>query len=222
VGTGSRFLALCAVLTGIAALSAPVAYVLWPRWPEPIAVDAPSMPIIIGGVTFNVPPAAIRVAMQRRPGTQSRIDLIFVWPSLAPPDPAVKGTPAAPINLNDRIFITIAGADSTLPPIERLKTIYPRYTTVGHTSDQDGLKVQGFRANTPYQGEDLVYDPASPARFLLRCTRNAGATPGMCLHERRLGTADVTVRFPRDWLNDWPNVAAGIDKLIFSMRPTEN
>ena len=114
--------------------SAPIAYILWPRWPEPVAVDAPSMPIIVGGVTFNVPPAAIRVPMQRRPGTQPRLDLVFVWPSLAPPDPTVKGTPAAPLNVNDRIFVTVIGADSTLPPIERLKTIYPRYITIGHTA----------------------------------------------------------------------------------------
>ena len=82
--------------------------------------------------------------------------------------------------------------------------------------------MQGFRANTPYQGEELIYDPAVPARFLLRCTRNVGATPGMCLHERRLGTADATVRFPRDWLKDWRDVANGIDRLIFSLRPAES
>jgi hypothetical protein len=27
------------------------------------------------------------------------------------------------------------------------------------------------------------------------------------------------VRFPRDWLNDWRNVAQGIDKLIANLRP---
>lgn len=219
-GIGGRLLLLLAVLTGLAVASAPIAYLLWPRWPEPVALDAPSLPIIVGGVTFNVPPAAIRVAMQRRPGTQSRIDLMFVWPSLSPPDPALKGTPAAPINVNDRIFVTVAGADSTLPPVERLKEIYPRYTKGEPVTARDGLKVQNFRTGTPYQGEELIYDPAAPARFVLRCTRKAGATPGMCLHERRLSTADVTVRFPRDWLDDWRGVADGIDRLIASLKPT--
>jgi len=41
----------------------------------------------------------------------------------------------------------------------------------------------------------------------------------MCLHERRIKTADVTVRFPRDWLTDWRSVASGIDKLLGSLRP---
>ena len=38
-----------------------VAYVLWPRWPDaPVALDAPSVPIVISGTVFNIEPAAIR------------------------------------------------------------------------------------------------------------------------------------------------------------------
>src|SRR5262249_14292589 len=62
-----------------------VASVLWPRWPQ-VAVDAPALPITIAGVAFNVPPAAMRVPVQRRPGAHERVDLAFLWPSLAPPD----------------------------------------------------------------------------------------------------------------------------------------
>src|SRR5262245_1804821 len=65
-----------------------VAYVLWPRWPAPpIAADAPALPVTIGGTLFNVPPAALRLPVQRRAGAHERIDLAFLWPSLAPPDP---------------------------------------------------------------------------------------------------------------------------------------
>ncbi len=105
-------------------------------------------------------------------------------------------------------------ADSTLPPIERLKTIYPRYAEAAPIVGADGLSLQGFRDGSPYQGEDLIYDPAAPERFLLRCTRQIGSTPAMCLHERRIGGADMTVRFPRAWLGDWRAVADGIDRLI--------
>ena len=63
-----------------------VAYVLWPRWPEaPVALDAPSLPIVVAGVAFNIEPAAIRVAVQRRPGAQERVDLAYLWPSLSRP-----------------------------------------------------------------------------------------------------------------------------------------
>ena len=74
-----------------------VAYVLWPRWPDaPVALDAPSLPIVISGVTFNIEPAAIRMNVQRRPGTHERVDLSYLWPSLLPPDPAIKPTVGAP------------------------------------------------------------------------------------------------------------------------------
>ena len=36
---------------------------------------------------------------------------------------------------------------------------------------------------------------------------------------RRIGEADVTVRFLRDWLGDWRPVAANIERLIVKLRP---
>jgi hypothetical protein len=62
-----------------------------------------------------------------------------------------------------------------------------------------------------------------PERFLLRCTRDgSGPTPGTCLHERRIGNADVTVRFPRAWLEDWNSVADGIDRLVSRLQSHVN
>jgi hypothetical protein len=206
-----------------------IVYVLWPRWPGvPVALDAPELPITIGGVAFNVPPAAIRVPVQRRPGAHDRIDLAFMWPSLKPADTAPK--PAAPEALPppgttltlDRIFITIAGAGDAMAPAERLRAIYPRYASMEPVSGPTGLAVLAFREGTPYQGEDLIYDATTPENFLVRCTRNgAGATPGTCLYERRIEeAADIVVRFPRDWLEDWQLVAGNIDRLIGDLRPT--
>ncbi|MEI9805048.1 MAG: hypothetical protein WDN48_12010 [Pseudolabrys sp.] len=91
---------LFAAVTLIAA--AYVAYVLWPRWPEaPVALDTPSLPVIVGGETFNIEPAAIRQSVQRRPGTQERVDLSYLWPSLRPPDPARKPTVGDPVDPNE-------------------------------------------------------------------------------------------------------------------------
>jgi hypothetical protein len=219
------------VLVLIALMLAGVAYivyVLWPRWPGvPVALDAPELPITISGVAFDVPPAAIRMPVQRRPGAHERIDLAFMWPSLRPADMAPKpGTPethsasSPPLTL-DRIFITIAGAGDAMAPAERLRTIYPRYAAAEPISGPTGLAVLAFREGTPYQGEDLIYDAATPESFLVRCSRNgAGSTPGTCLYERRIEeAADIVVRFPRDWLEDWQTVAASIDRLIGGLRP---
>src|SRR5262245_43238662 len=92
-----------------------IGYVLWPRWPgPPVGLDAPALPITVGGVTFNVPPAAVRVPVQRRPGTQERVDLAFMWPTLEPPvtnpksAPPAAGTEPVKAPTIERIFVTIA------------------------------------------------------------------------------------------------------------------
>jgi hypothetical protein len=213
-----RVVVALSILAAMGLAGAPIAYMLWPQ-PRPVAPDAPSLPITVGGVAFNVPPAAIRFKMQRRAGPQARVDLVFLWPSLEPPSPHAALSPADAPKVTERIFLTIAGSDGTLPPVERLKAIYPRYVVAGPAVNMGGLQVRPFRSGTPYQGEDLIYDAATPERFLMRCTQSFAATPGMCLHERRLGTADVTLRFPRDWLTDWRATANGIDRLIAGLRP---
>jgi hypothetical protein len=198
-----------------------VAYVLWPRWPEaPVALNAPSLPIVVSGVNFNIEPAAIRVAIERRPGTQERVDLAYLWPSLMPPDPAAKPTVGAPVDPNKRLFVTIAAGDTTLPLAERMQEIYPRYLVPEPAAGPDGLTLRGFRDGTPYQGEELVFESSAPEHFLARCALKGVVNSGNCLLERRIGNADITFRFPRDWLNDWRSVAAGIDKLLTRLHPS--
>jgi hypothetical protein len=209
---------LFAAVTVTAALY--VAYVLWPRWPEaPVSLDAPSLPVIVAGTFFNIEPAAIRQAIQRKPGTQERIDLAYLWPSLLPPDPARKPTVGEPVDPNERLFVTIQTSDGTLPLMDRVKTIYPRYLVAEPVAGPEGLTVRGFRNDTPYRDEELVFEQAAPEHFLARCARKGVINSGSCLLERRIGNADITVRFPRDWLGDWQTVAAGIDRLIARLHP---
>lgn len=217
-----RMLAFAGVAAFAICAVAYVSYVLWPRWPDvQVSLDAPALPITISDVTFNVPPAAIRVAVQRRTGIQDRIDLVFLWPSLTPPDPAAKPVPgAAAASPLDRIFVTIAASDGALAPVERRRIIYPRYTVREAQPGPPGLAVLVFRSGTPYQGEDLVYDAAGPEGFFVRCTRDNGPTPGTCLRELRIGGADVTVRFPRAWLEEWRAVAQAIDRVVAGLQPT--
>lgn len=197
-----------------------VAYVLWPRWPgPPVSQDAPAIPIVIAGVVFNVEPAAMRMPVQRRPGAHERVDLSYLWPSLSPPDPALKATPDNPINPNERLFVTIASGEATLPALERVKTIYPRYLAANPAAGPSGLTLRAFRDTTPYQGEDLIFDAGAPERFLARCTRQGVGNSGTCLYELRIGNADMTLRFPRDWLDDAPALLNGLDRLIARLHP---
>jgi hypothetical protein len=219
--SGGMLLALLVAAVLIALAGTYVVSVLWPRWPGAAsAPDAPSLPITVSGVLFNVPPAALRVPIQRRAGPQERIDLAFMWPSLSPPDPAARPSPSEDPQPFDRLFVTIAGADGTIAPATRFKEIYPRYLGDGPYKGPDGLAVSLFRDGSPYQGEDLFFDTTAPERFAVRCTRPVTPpVPGMCLFERRLGGADVTVRFPRDWLADWRGLLTGIDRLLTQLHP---
>jgi hypothetical protein len=212
------------VLIAVTAMAAIyVAYVLWPRWPEThVALDAPSLPIVVAGVQFNIEPAAIRQAVQRRPGTQERIDLAYLWPSLKPPDPALKSIDGVPVNPNERLFATLQTGDGTLPLMERVQTIYPRYMVPQPQPGPEGLTLRGFRDDTPYKGEELVFESQAPEHFLARCSLKGVHSSGGCLLERRIGDANITFRFPRDWLNDWRTLARGIDELMARLHPQGN
>ena len=217
------------VVAGVAFVS----YVLWPTWPSSTAaLDAPALPVTVAGVLFDVPPAAFREAVQRHPGQHERVDLAFDWPELTPPKPDEKpaGKPAlnadnavaaATASERKRLFVVIAGLGAVLPPLERLRTIYPRYVEAQATAGPDGLAILTFRSGTPYDGEDLVYFGADPEQFFARCTRAVGSVPGTCLSERLLGTAEVTLRFPRDWLTDWRSTATGLDRLVAQLHPQD-
>jgi len=205
------------VLLAGAALAAAcfVAYVLWPRWPEaPVAENAPPIPIVIAGVTFNIRPAAIRRAVQRHPGEQARVDLVYLWPSLNPPDPAAKPAVHKRINPEQRLFVSIESGDDTLQLMQRVQEVYPHFLVAQPTAGPPGLTLRAFRNGTPYQGEELVFESAQPTHFLARCTRHGVMNDGNCLLERRIGEADVTFRFPRTWLDDWQHVGKGIDTLM--------
>jgi hypothetical protein len=209
------------VLLAVGALAASyIGYVLWPRWPGgPVTLQSSALPVVVGGTMFNVEPAAIRQPVQRKAGTQERIDLSYMWPSLVPPDPAAKPDIAAPADPNERIFFTIADGREALAPLERVKTIYPRYLAVTTSTTAEGLTLRAFGDATPYKGEDLIYAETAPDDFTARCSRSGIGNSGMCLLQRRIGEADITVRFPRDWLADWKKVLYGIDRVLARLHP---
>ena len=46
-----------------------------------------------------------------------------------------------------------------------------------------------------------------------------GPVRGTCIHERSLDAAEITLRFPREWLEDWRGLAAGFDRLLAQLHP---
>jgi hypothetical protein len=221
----NRLAALAIAAAILALVAACVSYLLWPTWPKSqVSLDAPTVPVTVAGVLFNVPPAAIRIKVQRQPGAHERMDLVFLWPSLTPPSAdaladitlpsAEDGEPPPMPRIGDRLFVTIAGLGAVLPPLTRLRTIYPRYIEAQATSGPGGLAIVAFRNGTPYEGEDLIYVAETPEQFFALCSRPTRGLPGTCTQERSLDATVMTLRFSREWLADWRNTAAGFDRLV--------
>jgi hypothetical protein len=223
-----------------------VAFALWPTWPGAATpLEAPAIPTTVAGVLFDVPPAAIRNAVQRHTGPNDRLDLAFMWPSLLPPtsDPttfdartpdaktseamtsaqaADAGDSEAAPDAGGRFFVTIAPLGPVLPPLQRLRGVYTHYVQSEAMAGADGLAILPFRPGTPYAGEDLVYLAGTPEQFFARCTEDVKDVPGTCMNERQIDATEVTFRFPRAWLNDWRSVSAGFDRLVAQMHPQNN
>jgi hypothetical protein len=189
-----------------------VAYLLWPTWQSSKAGAPDRIPVSVGATVFNVQSQAFRRKVQKHSGPQERVDLSYVYPSLAADNtPRHVTVESFEDNVQpiDRIFLSISAHHDATSPEMRLRTIYPRYAD--RPSDtEDGLTTQPFRDGTPYGGEDLFLGTAPTV--VARCTRD-GVTPGMCMSERRIGGADLTFRFPRNWLAQWRDVGNAMDTL---------
>ena len=151
------------------------------------------------------------------PGTQARVDLAYLWPSLKPPIPRSSRRRAV---IRQAAVRHHRAGDGTLPLRERVQKIYPRYLVPEPTAGPAGLTLRAFRNGTPYQGEELVFETAGAHAFPRPLHARGVTNSGNCLLERRIGEADITFRFPRDWLTDWRSVAAGIDRLLARLHPS--
>ena len=77
-----------------------------------------------------------------------------------------------------------------------------------------------FRDGTPYQGEDMMYDERQ-SRALprpLHARRREGASDRHVPVRAADRQAELTARFPREWLSDWAEVSQGLEALIAKLR----
>ena len=134
-----------------------VGFALWPTWPGAATpLEAPAIPTTVAGVLFDVPPAAIRNAVQRHTGPQTASTCLHV--AVAPasicrsntsdPDSgqaAVASDGEAAPDAAARFFVTIAPLGPVLPPLERHAGVYPHYVDPKRWLAPDGLAILPFR-----------------------------------------------------------------------------
>lgn len=191
---------------------AAIAYLLWPTWHKSTNSGPDRIPVSIGDTFFNVPSFAFRRNVQKHSGPQESVELQYQYPSLSAVEERAANAETFDMSLLkiDRILLTISAHHDAMSPEERLSTIYPRYINQALVTQHDGLTAKPFRDGSPYESETL-YVGDNPT-LIARCTRN-GDTPGMCISERRINGADLTFRFPLEWLRQWRQVAQSLDHL---------
>jgi hypothetical protein len=178
-------------------------------------VTASHLPVTIGKTAFNIPADAFRIPAQRHSGAHERIDLAFAFPDLTPATTHVEGDLVP--RQTDVLMVTLGKAEGDMPARERARTLYPRFLSTETRDTGFGLSTTAFRKGSPYLGEDLVREPGRADGFLARCTRDEDPLPGICTSEKRIGSVEVTVRFPRRLLSHWRDIDGGLTQIVASL-----
>ena len=86
----------------VAAAAAFVAYVLWPTWPsQPVAIDAPAIPVTIAGVLFDVPRPRSAKRCNGIPASTSASTCTSSGRRSTPPQPDSKAADKEPIDVDN-------------------------------------------------------------------------------------------------------------------------
>ena len=192
---------------------------------RPVALDAPAIPVTVAGVLFNVPPAAIRAAGA---ASSRRARAASIWCFFGPRSRRLQPT-ATPPSRSSRadercragadapttaLFVTIARLGAVLAPprgCARSIRVTSRRRPPPVRTDLPSCRSAPAR---PTRAKTWSISPKSPSSFSPAARGRSAPCPGTCIHERSLDAAEITLRFPREWLQDWRNVAAGFDRLI--------
>ena len=195
-----------------AALTA-VALVLWrdenarerPEFsPEPVAVTVAERPL-------SVPKNAIRFVGQRRPGAQSRLDLVLSWPELTGRTHDTSPRFDAPGPNPDLIWVTVGPRGDGVDGATRLATVYVRLFVGEPWDGPAGLQGRRLSPRSGYDGEEVYFEPGAVHPFVARCYPLAPGEPiQTCLHDEVFGPLSVQWRFPKALLAEHVRLAEGL------------
>lgn len=182
---------------------------LW-RTERPQAAAPEPVRATVGGVALTIPRDLVRSEAQRRNAEYARLELALPWP---PHEGDASRAPRP--SLSNTVFVTLAPSDEAIDATQRLAAVYARFLENEIRAEPQGLASRRFRIGSGYDGEDLVYDPARPGAYFVRCAPAAGDAPPACLRETRYGhRLDVVYRFPRHMLEDWRRLDMAIGALL--------
>lgn len=174
----------------------------------------------VGGQTVTVDRAMIRDNELRDGGAVNRLDLALTWPEFRP----------AGMNIgqsgHELVFVAIEDAapktrnQDDVDPADRPSQLYARFLEQDTTTTAEGLVSRRFKANSPYNGEELFVATPDERAFAARCPLAAAsmATPEeRCLWQIRANGLDVHIRFSRRVLAGWSLLTEQVQALVQQM-----
>jgi hypothetical protein len=178
--------------------------------------------LTVAGEALTIPANMIRFRADRRGGELARVSLLLRWPTLEGfsediADDFKDNSPDAPL-----IYVTIAARDAALDSTARLDTVYEHFFAGPVVPGPPGLVGRKMKADSPYAGEIVFFQPRGNARFVARCmAESTREMPSTCIRDVNFGRGlSMLYRFSRTRLADWRRLDAGLyalaDSFLFS------
>jgi len=101
-----------------------------------------------------------------------------------------------------------------------MSLLYARFLESDVLETEEGLLKRAFQDGSPYDGEDLYFDPPEGRAFAARCARPTTPPDGLpetCIAAFRESGADVEMRFTSSLLPHWEKLTEGARGLARSM-----
>ena len=182
-----------------------IAYVLWPRWP---ADRSRSMRRACrsrsAGVDLQHSAGRDPQRCSASPARRSASISPFCGRRWTPPDPERAANPGVVVE-HGRPRLRDHRRERRRAAARRAREDHLSALSRNAPDPQrpGGLIVQPVPRRHALSGRGPDLRQGAPASSSAARATARGATLGMCLYDRRIGGADLTVRFPRDWLDDW-------------------
>lgn len=211
---------LLSVLGVIAALALPAGLAIDAQLRSGETAASPR--VVLGGTPYELPPGLVRPS-SRGEGEVRRIDLAFAMPDIAPVRPVFPDDagPASRHDLGATVLVAVTTADTTMPdPATRLSDLHTRFLGQTLADAPGGLMMRRFKANSPYDGETLVFAPPDGRLFWARCTGKAADDhlAPVCLTEIRRSGLDFQIRFDPRQLGEWDAIVSAATKIMADAR----
>lgn len=171
--------------------------------------DRSAQQIVIGNDVLEIPANMIRFDRQRRDGIAERVDLYLHWPEMQGYAAEFKNDFNGAGPDKKLIFLTFEARQGSQDMPGRYGPVYLPLTEGPGAAGPAGLTLQRFRGDSGFINEELLVAPDHGAKpsFVARCLDEPSSRDNLASCQSDIfvgGDLQLTYRFPREMLEDWP------------------